>query len=269
MAIEFPQIDPVALTLGPVQIRWYALAYLAGILLGLTYIKRILLRENDPLCHPTRNDVDDFMNWAIIGIILGGRVGYCLFYNASFYLENPTHIIRVWEGGMSFHGGFLGVVVSTILFSLKRKIDMLRLADLLACAAPIGLFFGRLSNFINGELYGRTTDVSWGVIFPHAGGLPRHPSQLYEATLEGIALFLILFMCSRIQKVKENPGLLAVIFIVGYALSRMVIELFREPDAHIGFVVESITRGQILSGGMIDGAFILFVYVMKKSNVTT
>lgn len=267
MALDFPQIDPVALAIGPVQIRWYALAYITGILLGVLYIKRVLLRGVDEIVRPNKNDIDDFVNWAIIGIILGGRIGYCLFYNPSYYLSNPTHIIRIWEGGMSFHGGFLGVVLATIIFSLKNKINMLRLADILACTAPIGLFFGRVSNFINGELYGRVTDAPWGIVFPHAGDLPRHPSQLYEAGLEGLLLFAVLFVCSRIKAVKDRSGLLAVLFIIGYAISRMVVELFREPDSHIGFLAYGVTMGQVLSGGMILGAIGLFVYIMKKHNV--
>lgn len=262
MSLEFPQIDPVALAIGPVQIRWYALAYIVGIMIGIFYIKKIL-KSSPEGSRPNKDDIDDFTTWAILGIILGGRLGYVLFYNLEYYLLNPSKILQVWEGGMSFHGGFIGVLLAIVLFSLKHKINMLKLADLIAVAAPIGLFFGRIANFINGELYGRITDVSWGVVFPHAGILPRHPSQLYEAGLEGIVLFLVLFACSKIKSIKECTGALSAIFILGYGLSRIFIELFREPDAHIGYVIGEITMGQILSFGMIIGASILLFVAMK------
>ncbi len=263
MALDFPSIDPVALALGPVQIRWYALAYLAGILLGWMYIKRLLsLYGENP--RPTKEHIDDFMTWAILGVILGGRLGYILFYNLSYYFEHPAQILRVWEGGMSFHGGFLGVITAIILFSLKHKINMLRLGDLIVCAVPIGLFFGRISNFINGELFGRVTDVSWGIVFPYGGDLPRHPSQLYEAGLEGVLLFLVLFACSRVRAIRERSGLLAVIFIEGYALSRFIVEFFREPDAHVGYLVGGLTMGQILSLGMMLGASFLMGFVFYR-----
>ncbi|MGB1076909.1 MAG: prolipoprotein diacylglyceryl transferase [Bdellovibrionales bacterium] len=269
MSLEFPQIDPVAIALGPVQIRWYALSYIVGILLGLFYIKKILKKYSDEKS-PTSDDIDDFMTWAILGIVLGGRIGYVLFYNFDYYLSHPSKILHVWEGGMSFHGGFIGVFLAIILFSLKNKINMLRLADLIALAAPVGLFFGRIANFINAELYGRVTDVPWGMVFPNAGDMPRHPSQLYEAFLEGLLLFVILFVCFRCKTIRARAGVTSVIFIVGYALSRMVVEFYREPDAHIGFVlIEFITMGQILSMGMIVGAMALLFIVLRKNNNKT
>ncbi len=271
MSLEFPQIDPVALAIGPVQIRWYAIAYITGILLGWFYIKKILGRYGEE-ARPNKSDIDDFMNWAIVGIILGGRLGYIIFYNLSYYLSNPLKVFHVWEGGMSFHGGFLGVAVAIIMFSKKNKVNMFRLADLLACASPIGLFFGRIANFINAELYGRVTGAPWGIVFPNGGEQPRHPSQLYEAFLEGAVLFLILGVCSRFDAVRQRSGLLAVVFIGGYAVSRFIIEFFREPDAHLGYFASGATMGQILSMGMIAGALLLMVIILrvhKKKNVKT
>ena len=267
MLIEFPQIDPVALAIGPIQIRWYALAYIAGILLGWICIKRVVKLYPDAQ-RPTKDQIDDFMTWAILGIILGGRLGYILFYNFAQYLSDPVKIFYVWEGGMAFHGGFLGVVIATILFSLKNKLNMFRLGDVLACVAPIGLFFGRVANFINGELFGRVTDAPWGVVFPHAGPEPRHPSQLYEAGLEGFVLFVVMMVCVRSKYLRARAGMLSVIFILGYAISRVIVELFRQPDAHIGFVFGDVTMGQILSAGMIVGAVILFVVSMKAYKKT-
>jgi len=260
MSLEFPNIDPVALALGPVQIRWYALAYVTGILLGWVYIKKLLnLYPEDQ--RPSKDHIDDFMSWAIVGVILGGRLGYILFYNLPQYLSNPIKILYVWEGGMAFHGGLIGVVLAVILFSMKHKLNVLRFGDLICCAAPIGILFGRVTNFINGELYGRVADVPWGMIFPHAGELPRHPSQLYEAGLEGAFLFLVLFVCTRFRAIRDKAGMLSVIFIAGYALSRMFVELFREPDAHIGFLSFGLTMGQILSIAMVAGAVVLLAVV--------
>ncbi len=266
MSLAFPQIDPVAISVGPLQIRWYALAYIGGILLGWWVIRRLAAKYEQSF-HISKEHIDDFVTWAIVGVILGGRIGYMLFYNFSFYVENPSKILHVWEGGMSFHGGFVGVSLAIVLFALKHKIQVLRLADLIACVAPIGLFFGRITNFINGELYGRITDKPWGVVFPHAGPEPRHPSQLYEAGLEGLVLFCILMLCIRASFIRARAGLLTGIFILGYALSRTFVELFRQPDAHIGFVFANVTMGQILSSGMIVGALIILIYALRHKKV--
>ena len=180
--IPFPNIDPIAIEIGPLAIRWYALAYIMGILLGWRYCLH-LARQG--AMHPNAQDIDDFVVWSVVGIILGGRIGYVVFYNAANYLQNPLDILKVWEGGMSFHGGFIGVVVTILVFSWRRGFSPLALSDIVASAAPIGLFFGRIANFTNGELFGRVTDVPWSVIFPRGGELPRHPSQLYEALIEG------------------------------------------------------------------------------------
>lgn len=242
-AIPFPNIDPVALELGPIAIRWYSLAYIAGILIGWRYM--LALNRRHPVM--TRLDLDEFITWATLGIILGGRFGYVLFYAPAYYLANPVEALFIWEGGMSFHGGLLGVIVAVAIFAYRRRLELLRFADLVACAAPIGLFFGRIANFINGELYGRVTDVPWAVVFPRGGPEPRHPSQLYEATLEGLVLFLLLLVLARRPAVRARPGVLAGVFFLGYGAARSFVELFREPDAFIGYLSAGLTMGQLLS----------------------
>ncbi|MDH5750199.1 MAG: prolipoprotein diacylglyceryl transferase, partial [Rhodospirillales bacterium] len=203
-------------------------------------------------------DVDDFIVWATLGIVIGGRLGYVLFYNFDFYLSNPGAILQVWKGGMSFHGGLLGVVVATYLFVRKRGLDVLPFADLIACAAPIGLFLGRLANFINSELYGRVTDVPWAMVFPNGGAASRHPSQLYEAGLEGLVLFAILFILWRQESVRRRPGMLMGVFLIGYWAARSFVELFRQPDVQIGFMSGGTTMGQWLSFPMLLlGLFLL------------
>jgi phosphatidylglycerol:prolipoprotein diacylglycerol transferase len=255
MMWEFPNIDPVAIAVGPIVIRWYALAYLAGFLLGWKYCMKLAGMDKD--ARPHAEDIDDFLPWVIIGGILGGRLGYVAFYYPAYFLANPGDVLKLWEGGMSFHGGALGVVVAMVLFSLVRKVSLLRLADLVAVCVPIGLFFGRIANFINGELYGRVTESRWGMVFPHAGEEPRHPSQLYEAALEGAALFVILFVLARIQAVRDRRGMLAGVFLIGYGAFRAFIEFFREPDKHIGLIGEFVSMGQILSLPMIIGGLVL------------
>ncbi len=247
-AIPFPTIDPVAVSLGPLAIRWYALAYLAGFLLGWRYCLWLAGRRTAPP-HPI--DYDDFLTWAVIGVILGGRTGYVLFYQLDFYLTDPGQILMLWHGGMSFHGGFLGVIVAVLVFSWRRGFSPLVFGDLLACAAPIGLFFGRLANFVNGELYGRATDVPWAMVFPRGGPLPRHPSQLYEAALEGLVLFTVLGLLARVASVRDRPGTLIGVFFIGYGLARTTVEFFREPDIQLGYLYAGATMGQMLSLPMI------------------
>jgi len=246
LTIPYPVIDPILIQIGPFAIRWYALAYIAGLLLGWRYCVMIAKRPPkviDPAA------LDDFLVWATLGVVLGGRLGYVLFYNLNFYAENPLLAFALWKGGMSFHGGAAGVIVALYLFCRKRGINFLGLGDILVCAVPIGLFFGRIANFINGELWGRTTDVPWAMIFPHSDGLPRHPSQLYEATLEGIVLFTILFGLQRFTRLRERPGLLSGVFLMGYGIARIVVEFFREPDAQLqGFThAVGLSMGQLLS----------------------
>jgi phosphatidylglycerol:prolipoprotein diacylglycerol transferase len=264
LAILFPAIDPVAIQIGPLAIRWYALAYLIGFVAGWRYCIGLARKDDRP---PTAIDFDDFLTWAVVGVILGGRLGYVLFYNTGYYLNNPLEALAVWHGGMSFHGGLLGVVTAIALFSRRRGFSPLALGDLIACAAPIGLFFGRIANFVNAELWGRVTDAPWGVIFPgeRAGGLPRHPSQLYEAALEGLVLFVVLAVLARRPSIRNRPGLLAGIFFIGYGISRIVVEHFREPDPQLGFLLGgNVTMGQILSVPMVLVGIALIVIARRR-----
>ena len=254
--IAFPAIDPVLIEIGPFAIRWYALAYIGGLVLGWLYMRWLVRRPGWTL---TPLDLDDLLLYVTLGVVLGGRLGYVLFYKPGFYLSHPGEILAVWQGGMSFHGGLIGVVVAMALFAWRRGIAFSEVGDAVAAAVPIGLFFGRIANFINGELFGRASDVPWAMVFPHGGPEPRHPSQLYEAALEGLLLFLILFWIARQPRVPERAGQLGGIFLIGYGLARSFVELFREPDEHLGLLLgNSVTMGQILSLPMIlIGLFLL------------
>lgn len=252
-AIPFPAIDPILIELGPFAIRWYSLAYIAGLLLGWMYIKKLLNQENlwSPKAPMNLAQSDDFLLWTAMGVIIGGRLGYTLFYSLSYYLENPWAILQVWNGGMSFHGGLLGVAIAIAIYCYRNNMRFLSVMDLVAAAVPLGLLFGRIANFINGELYGRTTDVAWGVIFPTGGPDPRHASQLYEAFFEGLILFLVLRFLIHKHKIFHRPGVASGTFLVGYGLSRILVEFFRMPDAHIGYFYGYITMGMILSVPMV------------------
>lgn len=246
--LPFPDFDPVLISIGPFAIRWYALAYICGILLGWLYARAIIANERywggpAPM---TVADYDDFVLWVTLGIILGGRIGYVLFYNFDFFIAHPTEIVQVWKGGMSFHGGFLGCVLAVVLFAWKRGLPFLSLGDVTCAVGPVGLFLGRLANFVNGELWGRSTDVPWAIEFPSGGPLPRHPSQLYEATLEGMVLFVILSLLIRAGALRR-PGFIIGAFAIGYAFARSFCELFREPDAQLGFLWGGLTMGMVLS----------------------
>jgi len=254
LALPFPAIDPVIVELGPFALRWYALAYVAGILLGWWYMRALVRNERlwapgQP--RPSLVDVDDVVLWATLGIVLGGRIGYVLFYNPLYFLQNPAEILVIWEGGMSFHGGFLGVVLAVALFSWRRRVPLGSLADIVAVSTPFGLLFGRLANFINGELWGRTTDVPWAFVFPRAGPEPRHPSQLYEAALEGLVLFLVLRLLTHRFGILKRPWFATGAFVCGYGLARTFVEFFRMPDAQIGFFAGWLTMGMLLSIPMI------------------
>ena len=244
-ALPFPAIDPVLIEIGPFAIRWYALAYVIGIILGWRYARSLAAKGASPLTPPM---LDDFVTWAVLGIVLGGRIGYVLFYDLQRYLETPVQIFAIWHGGMSFHGGLVGMILAMALFARHRGLRFFHVTDPIAAATPIGLFFGRLANFINGELYGRPTDVSWAIIFPRdPEGLPRHPSQLYEAGLEGILLLILLYIAAQRFDALRRPGLESGLFLCGYAVCRIVVELFREPDVQIGFLLGGATMGQLLS----------------------
>ncbi|PZA09506.1 prolipoprotein diacylglyceryl transferase [Rhodopseudomonas palustris] len=253
-AVAFPVFDPVAVAIGPFAIRWYALAYIAGIVIGWLYARMLLQRQRlwggpSPI---SLQAFDDFILWITIGIILGGRTGYVLFYNLDFFIRHPAEIFELWKGGMSFHGGFMGCVLAVVLFGWKRKVPILSLGDITCAVGPIGLFLGRIANFINGELWGRPADASvpWAMVFPHAGPLPRHPSQLYEAGLEGIALFVILALMIRAGALKR-PGLIIGAFLTFYGLARITGEFFREPDPQLGFLWGGLTMGMLLSVPMV------------------
>jgi phosphatidylglycerol:prolipoprotein diacylglycerol transferase len=258
-AINFPHIDPIAVSFGPIAIRWYALAYIAGLLLGWRYC-RIL--ANRPPALLSARAVDDFLVWAALGVILGGRIGYILFYKPDYYLANPLHVLFIWQGGMSFHGGLLGVAAAIALFARKEGVPVLNVSDIVAGAAPIGLFFGRIANFVNGELFGRPTDLPWGVIFPRGGPIPRHPSQLYEAGMEGLLLFLILYVLVR-RGALERRGILTGAFLIGYAISRMLVEFVRQPDQQLGFLIGGSTMGQLLSIPMLLAGIALIVWARR------
>ena len=211
----------------------------------------------------SHDDIDDFLIWGTLGVVIGGRFGYIFFYNFDYFLMNPIEMLQVWKGGMSFHGGVLGVVISGLIFAKQRGISILRFADIIACATPVGLFLGRLANFVNGELFGRISDVPWAMVFPLGGPNPRHPSQIYEAVLEGFVLFIVLFMLSKKESIRNRPGMLMGVFFLGYALARSFVELFRQPDAHIGLLAAGLTMGQWLSVPMIIGG-LYFIMTSKR-----
>ena len=260
--LEFPNINPVALDLGVIKIRWYALSYIAGILLSWFLILKIINIKKIDL---NSKEISDLISNCMIGIIIGGRLGYVIFYNPEYYSNNLVEIFKIWNGGMSFHGGFVGVVFAVIYSSKLFKIPILTFADLIAIVAPVGLFFGRLANFINGELFGRTTKHSFGIIFPNGGDVPRHPSQLYEAFFEGIVLFIILWVMMHIFDLLKKPGIITSLFIFLYGLFRFFIEFFREPDQHIGLLYFEFSMGQILSFPMIlIGLYFLIIFYNKS-----
>ena len=263
--IHFPTFDPVLISFGPIAIRWYALAYIVGILLGWLYARAIIRRDalwggSAPL---TVTDYDDFVLWVTLGIILGGRVGYVLIYNPSYFAENPWESLELWKGGMSFHGGFLGCVLAVILFARHRGLPILSLGDLTCAAGTIGIFLGRIANFINGELWGRPTDVPWAMVFPTGGPQPRHPSQLYEALLEGLVLFIALTALIRAGALKR-PGLILGAFTFGYGVARTIGEHFREPDPQLGFLWGSWTMGMLLSLPLMLAGIAIMVWALRQ-----
>jgi phosphatidylglycerol:prolipoprotein diacylglycerol transferase len=256
--MEFPNIDPIAIAIGPLAIRWYSLAYLGGVVLGWFLVKSLNNRQNPPAI--SKEGLDDIMVYAILGIVLGGRLGYVLFYKPAFYLSNPQEILMVWQGGMSFHGGLLGMLTAMYIFCRKFKLRWLGVMDLLAVAAPIGICLGRLANFINGELYGRPTDSPFGMVFPSdPESLPRYPSQLIEASLEGVVLFGLLLIAAYFTRTLNKTGRMGGLFLIGYSIARSVSEFFREPDSFIHFLPDWITMGQLLSTPMLlIGLYLVF-----------
>ncbi|WP_246701675.1 prolipoprotein diacylglyceryl transferase [Rhizobium terricola] len=249
--LTFPAIDPVAVSIGPLAIHWYGLAYVAGIMLGWFIARRMLLKPglwpNDtPPC--TAAHLDDFLLWVALGIVLGGRIGYILFYDFASVAANPLRAIEIWNGGMSFHGGFLGATLAMVFFARRHAIPLWSLFDIVASVAPLGLLFGRIANFINGELWGRPSDVPWAMAFPTGGPFPRHPSQLYEALLEGLVIFVVLQIVGRVFRGFRSPGLVTGCFVSLYALARITVEFFREPDPQLGYLAGGwLTMGMVLS----------------------
>ena len=267
-AIAFPVFDPIAIAIGPIAIRWYALAYIGGIVLGWIYARKIIQSERlwGGKAPFTLLDFDDFILWVTLGIILGGRTGYVLFYNFGYFAQHPAEILELWKGGMSFHGGFLGCVAAVLLFGWKRNISVLSLGDVTCAVGPVGLFLGRIANFINSELWGRAADpnLPWAMVFPNGGPLPRHPSQLYEATLEGIVLFIVLVLLIRGGALKR-PGLIIGVFAALYGFARIASEFFREPDPQLGFLWGGLTMGMILSVPMILAGLAFISAAMKRA----
>jgi phosphatidylglycerol:prolipoprotein diacylglycerol transferase len=266
--IAFPVIDPILFQIGPFALRWYALAYIAGLVGGWWYVRRLV---QAPKLWPTSGpsytaaDVDDFLTWATLGVILGGRLGYVLFYDLASYAADPISVLYVWQGGMSFHGGLLGVIVAMIRFARSRSASALSLFDIIGAAAPIGLFFGRIANFINAELWGRPTDVPWAMVFPTADNQPRHPSQLYQAFGEGLVLFILCLIAIRLGRLK-HPGFVGGVFTAGYGIARFLAEYVRAFDVQVGLIGGVITMGQLLSLPMIIAGLILIMRSRRADN---
>jgi phosphatidylglycerol:prolipoprotein diacylglycerol transferase len=251
--------DPVAIQIFSIEIRWYSLAYIFGILIGWLYCKKILIKDKN-----ISKLFDDLISYLIIGIILGGRLGYVIFYNLEYFSSNPIEILMIWQGGMSFHGGLLGVLASTIIYAKKHNVNKFIFLDLIAGSAPIGIFLGRIANFLNSELYGRETDILWSVIFTKIDNITRHPSQIYEALLEGVILFFILFFFIK-KNYLLKPGLISSLFLIFYSLFRFLVEFFRVPDEQVGFIYLNLTIGQIISLIFLSFGFYLF-FIKKNEN---
>jgi phosphatidylglycerol:prolipoprotein diacylglycerol transferase len=242
--IAFPNIDPVAFSAGPLQVKWYSLAYILGIILGWFYARELARRYYSEI---TPQILESLISYLIFGIILGGRLGYILFYDPFFYLDNPGEIPKTYKGGMSFHGAVIGITIVCFLFSRNKKISFYKITDLITVSAPIGIFLGRIANFINTELVGKISNAAWAVKFPGAGNIPRHPSQIYEALTEGLLLFVILYAAGVAKNGLKKPGYVSSLFLIWYSIFRILMELFREPDYHIGYIFGLITMGQLLS----------------------
>ncbi len=264
MALDFPDIDPVAFSIGPMTVHWYALAYIAGFVAGWAGAMRIAKRSDSDL---TPSVMDDVFVWCMLGVILGGRIGYTLFYQPMYFLSNPGDIFAVWQGGMSFHGGLIGLLSAVGIFASRRGISFFAITDIIAAVVPIGIFFGRIANFINGELYGQATDLPWGVIFPGGGPIARHPSQLYEAGLEGLLLFIVLMALIKLGYLAKT-GILSGVFLIGYGVSRFAVEFVRLPDPQLGQVMFGLSMGQLLSFPMILAGAIILWWAAKQNRPT-
>jgi phosphatidylglycerol:prolipoprotein diacylglycerol transferase len=265
LLIPYPEINPVLISIGPLPIRWYALAYIAGLLFGWAYVRHLVGKAAfwGGLPRPSKASIDDLLVYVAFGVILGGRLGYVLFYNPAYYFSHLGEIIAVWKGGMSFHGGLIGATLGIILFARQIKVPVLSVMDVTAAAVPIGLFLGRLANFIKPELWGRPTNVPWAMIFPGSDGVPRHPSQLYEGGLEGVLLFVMLRVAIRLGALRQR-GLTTGIFAIGYGTARIFCELFREPDPQLGFLFGGATMGMVLSVPLIVAGLGLVAFALSK-----
>ena len=260
--LPYPEISPIAFSLGIIDIRWYSLAYLAGIVAAWFLVLKNNKKYN---LGYSSQQIEDLAFYITLGIILGGRIGYAIFYGGAEMWLKPWHLLELWKGGMSFHGGIVGVIVAAYLFARKYKFQFLAITDLVALYAPIGIFLGRIANFINDELWGRVTDVPWAVRFPNGGYLPRHPSQLYEACFEGVILFIILNCLWRISKVRSNSGIVSALFVILYATFRILMEQFRQPDAQLGFLIGGLTMGQLLSLPFIIAGVVVLNRKLRKN----
>jgi len=260
--LTWPGFDPIALQIGPIAIHWYGLMYVIGFFLVFWLGRRQLVERGEWDTLVPAQHYEGLFNWLILGVILGGRIGYVVFYNPAYYLAHPIEALYVWRGGMSFHGGMLGPLIAGWVYCRRHALPFLLLADRLFTAAPLALAFGRLGNFINSELWGRVTDVPWGMVFPNAGPAPRHPSQLYELSLEGIALFCVLWFTRR----RDWPaGCRVALFLIGYALARIFCEMFRQPDAQLGFLFGPVTMGMLLSSLMLVGGIGMWLILVRKT----
>lgn len=266
--LTYPQIDPVFFSIGPLPIRWYALAYIAGLLLGWLYARSLVKNDRHwgAVPRPDAASLDDLLVYAALGVILGGRLGYVLFYNPEYFLANPGKVFALWEGGMAFHGGLAGAALGIWLFARRYGANMLSVCDICAAVVPIGIGLGRIANFIKPELWGRPTDVPWAMVFPDAGPLPRHPSQLYEAGLEGALLLLLLWIAVR-RGALQRPGLVTGLFGAGYALARIFCEFFREPDPQLGFLFGGATMGMLLSLPLLAIGAVLITVALRRRAV--
>jgi len=259
-------IDPVFIDLGIIEIRWYSIAYIFGIILGWVYAVKIIRKTKkwDNFSPVSLTDFDDLIIYLVLGIILGGRLGYIFFYNLEYYIKNPFDIFFIWQGGMSFHGGLLGVIFAIFIFSKIKNISFFKLTDIVACVAPIGIFLGRVANFINGELFGKISQLPWAVVFPEAGNISRHPSQIYEAILEGIILFIFINFLAVKKRMLIKKGYISSVFLILYSMLRIIGENYREPDIHIGYIFNIISMGSLLS--LITFIFgLIIIYFLKKN----
>jgi phosphatidylglycerol:prolipoprotein diacylglycerol transferase len=264
-AIPYPIIDPVLIHIGPLPVRWYALAYIVGLILGWLYARTLVARETlwNGTPHPTLQSLDDLLVYCALGVVLGGRLGYVLFYNFSYYVTHLGEIPAVWKGGMSFHGALAGTALGIYLFARRYKVPVISVFDICCAVVPVGLFLGRIANFIKPELWGRPTDVPWAMVFPEAGPLPRHPSQLYEAGLEGLVLFIMLAIAIRLGALKR-PGLVSGMFGIGYGIARIICEFFREPDPQLGFLFGGATMGMLLSLPLILLGIAILIFALRR-----